>query len=846
MTENGNRGESNRITDREGMFETGRDLLGPVIAHYLARLSAVSHHFESNLDAKVLYVARAGIRIRRALETFQKTSGCSGLEAASNFWISRLMAAKGTWSTSPDNALRTIAGEFTTQNLNAIMESMFREEGLPADFDPDDPVYAAPASDLAVFLSGGHAGARQLTRHLSTQSDLFTRYVDDCVGPRSRVLLVDTGWQGTAQRLLNDWRPSVEWWGAYFGRYGFANSDRRLWHQMIGVVFEQDTFDPSKPETCVVLNRHLIEDLFEPAGPSISRLDELEGTVVAPGSDAVLADAPTIETDPLFSGVMDYLATLPDGHSIAALTAKSRQCWQRIARLVAFPSADEAKLFAGVERSADFGKTERVPLLLPVADESSLDTADRRIRDSLWPTGQAALEYSSQIAKEIQTKMVGASPDDLERDPLPDEKVAKSSELESEPTVAVITRTMDRSFFLRRALESVAKQTFTDYVQVVVCDGGDIEKAKQTIEETACDKRRVVLIDNIVNRGMEAASNIGIRNCKSKYVVIHDDDDTWEPTFLEKTVEFLESDRGQKYGGVITKTTYVSEEVSRSQIKIHDRRPYQEWVQNVHIMEMAICNFFAPIAFLFRRSIGEEIGGYNESYPVLGDWDFNLRFLMKADIGMITEPLANYHHRDRGDVHTFGNTVIAGRDKHLEYEAIVRNNFVRSLLQSAEDNPSNAALATLVGMGLHFGDLQKTVRRMDSGPGAGASPGGAIAGGNIDSDDYWVALNQLMWAVSTRNIVFLSRIPSNGWLRRAFRALTGRKKTGAPKFLDTVRKLANTSGLINAPMEPPPNFNENRYMAENPDVADFVKRGVFASGYEHYVKFGRKEGRLRR
>lgn len=39
-------------------------------------------------------------------------------------------------------------------------------------------------------------------------------------------------------------------------------------------------------------------------------------------------------------------------------------------------------------------------------------------------------------------------------------------------------------------------------------------------------------------------------------------------------------------------------------------------------------------------------------------------------------------------------------------------------------------------------------------------------------------------------------------------------------------------------------INEADYMAANPDVAAAVKRGQFSSGYEHYIKYGKKEGRM--
>jgi hypothetical protein len=39
-------------------------------------------------------------------------------------------------------------------------------------------------------------------------------------------------------------------------------------------------------------------------------------------------------------------------------------------------------------------------------------------------------------------------------------------------------------------------------------------------------------------------------------------------------------------------------------------------------------------------------------------------------------------------------------------------------------------------------------------------------------------------------------------------------------------------------------FDESYYLAQNPDVANAVRSGSFSSGYDHYVKHGKAEGRL--
>jgi len=107
--------------------------------------------------------------------------------------------------------------------------------------------------------------------------------------------------------------------------------------------------------------------------------------------------------------------------------------------------------------------------------------------------------------------------------------------------VAVIVRTKNRPLLLARALDSVLSQTYRDFTIVVVNDAGDVAPVQEQIDAVA-DRAdgRILLVDNAVSRGREAAMNIGLAASSSTYVVIHDDDDAWAPTFLERTASHLD------------------------------------------------------------------------------------------------------------------------------------------------------------------------------------------------------------------------------------------------------------------------------------------------------------------
>ena len=96
---------------------------------------------------------------------------------------------------------------------------------------------------------------------------------------------------------------------------------------------------------------------------------------------------------------------------------------------------------------------------------------------------------------------------------------------------------------------------------------------------------------------------------------------------------------------------------------------------------MARRNLFPPIALLFRRDAMEAVGFFNEDLPVLGDWDFHLRFLARFEIGVVNEYLANYHQRKKA-AGAYGNSIHFGLNLHLQYDARLRNQWLRQDLKN--------------------------------------------------------------------------------------------------------------------------------------------------------------------
>ena len=216
--------------------------------------------------------------------------------------------------------------------------------------------------------------------------------------------------------------------------------------------------------------------------------------------------------------------------------------------------------------------------------------------------------------------------------------------------VAVITRTKNRPLLLERALDSVLDQRFSDWTHVVVNDGGDPDAVRRAIApRQERYGERLTLIDNPKSVGMEAASNIGVRASSSEFLVIHDDDDSWHPDFLARCVAFMDSgdkpSLGCDYGGVITHSVRVDEEMRADGVRVVSSEPFNTWMRcGIAVSPGSRQHLPADLVSVPPRCT-RRVGRFREDLPVLGDWDFHLRVCAQYEIGLIPEMLANYHHR---------------------------------------------------------------------------------------------------------------------------------------------------------------------------------------------------------
>jgi glycosyltransferase involved in cell wall biosynthesis len=113
-----------------------------------------------------------------------------------------------------------------------------------------------------------------------------------------------------------------------------------------------------------------------------------------------------------------------------------------------------------------------------------------------------------------------------------------------QPLVAIGLKTYNREAYLKRALESLLAQTYKNFV-LIVSDNASPDGTQALCESFAKRDRRIRYVRQDRNIGVFANFNFTIREvvAAADYCLLASDDDRWEPTFLERCMRALITER---------------------------------------------------------------------------------------------------------------------------------------------------------------------------------------------------------------------------------------------------------------------------------------------------------------
>ena len=109
------------------------------------------------------------------------------------------------------------------------------------------------------------------------------------------------------------------------------------------------------------------------------------------------------------------------------------------------------------------------------------------------------------------------------------------------PKVSVLMPLFNGRRFIEESLESVQKQTFTDWEFIIVNDYGSNDGSAEIVRQYAEKDNRIILVQTEERLGIAASLNLGLDMAKGEYIIRVDVDDPSEPERFKKQVAFMDA-----------------------------------------------------------------------------------------------------------------------------------------------------------------------------------------------------------------------------------------------------------------------------------------------------------------
>lgn len=181
------------------------------------------------------------------------------------------------------------------------------------------------------------------------------------------------------------------------------------------------------------------------------------------------------------------------------------------------------------------------------------------------------------------------------------------------PSVSVIVAAYNGSAFIRAALDSVLAQTRAAD-QVIAVDDGSIDETPAIL---AAYRPRITVVRK-PNGGPSSSRNCGAELARGELIASLDEDDVWEPTYLERTVSRLAS-LGASVAGVIAgwqRIDVAGRPLPGTRTILRGRLERADFL---------VENRCPTGAVLLRREALDAVGGFDTALRITQDWDLWLR-----------------------------------------------------------------------------------------------------------------------------------------------------------------------------------------------------------------------------
>lgn len=213
--------------------------------------------------------------------------------------------------------------------------------------------------------------------------------------------------------------------------------------------------------------------------------------------------------------------------------------------------------------------------------------------------------------------------------------------LRGEPPISVIIPTYNRANLVRRAIDSVIKQSYSN-LEIIVVDDASGDNTQEVIN--GIGNSRIRYIRHGVNQGGAVTRNTGIEAATGDYVAFLDSDDVWWQGKIEVQLAAIQTQRHPER--IVSYTQFEIGNGEGVDIKPSRGKNEQEAVADYLFLDEGEIQ---TSTMMLSRAVVKETG-FRPGLKTHQDWDFSLRLeAVGAQFLFVEKVLTVVDNEDRSD-----------------------------------------------------------------------------------------------------------------------------------------------------------------------------------------------------
>lgn len=231
--------------------------------------------------------------------------------------------------------------------------------------------------------------------------------------------------------------------------------------------------------------------------------------------------------------------------------------------------------------------------------------------------------------------------------------------------VSVIVITYNSSRYVLETLESVKQQTYSD-IELIVSDDSSTDNTMYVCKQWVMDNKsrftRAEIIQTPSNGGICHNYNSALKHANGIWIKYIAGDDILENNCIERFVANIKTDT-YLYTCITEHLQNETGDISLYNTRIPDKSAWKQ----ARFMLKNLYGINGPTIFVERDHL-QQIGGFEEKYPMIEDWPIAIRYTTSGmRIGIVNEPLVKWRIYGNSISHSNHSFAISLRNAWYDY-----------------------------------------------------------------------------------------------------------------------------------------------------------------------------------